>query len=133
MANSRKSRSRNDLGDLQSGFERALKDILARVSASDATAAPSGPPAIAIAYSGGLDSSVLLHLACRYASQRGLRIHAFHIHHGLSPNADAWASHCEMEARRCGVAFAASRVYIATDGGGIEEAARIARYAALGE
>jgi tRNA(Ile)-lysidine synthase len=126
MANSRNSRSRNDIGGLQSGFERALREILARVSVS--------APAIGIAYSGGLDSTILLRLAGGYALRHGLRIHAFHIHHGLSPNADEWLSHCEREARRCGIPFAARRVTVAADDGrGIEEAARVARYAALGD
>ena len=47
------------------------------------------PGKTAIAYSGGLDSTVLLHLA----AQTGRKLHAFHIHHGLSPNADAWEAH----------------------------------------
>ena len=46
--------------------------------------------AIAIAYSGGLDSSVLLQVAKNYADRHGILLYAFHIHHGISPNADAW-------------------------------------------
>jgi tRNA(Ile)-lysidine synthase len=45
---------------------------------------------MAVAYSGGLDSAVLLHLAVVYAREHGVQLLAFHIHHGLSANADDW-------------------------------------------
>ncbi|MGV7207155.1 tRNA lysidine(34) synthetase TilS [Oxalobacteraceae bacterium A2-2] len=89
--------------------------------------------ALAIALSGGLDSSALLHLAQAYAAGRGLRLYAFHVHHGLSPNADAWLAHCEQACAALGVAFEARRVQLHKDGSGTEAAARKARYAALGE
>jgi tRNA(Ile)-lysidine synthase len=130
MANSRKLRSLNKDGDLPAAFERALGDILARVCVSVAETRPL----IAIAYSGGLDSSVLLYLASRYADQHDIPLHAFHIHHGLSPHADAWAAHCRAEAGRYRVPFACSKVHVAAnDKRGIEQAARVARYEALGE
>jgi tRNA(Ile)-lysidine synthase len=91
-------------------------------------ALPADGP-LAVAYSGGLDSTALLHLA--QARQRPL--YAFHIHHGLSPNADAWQAHCAAECARLGVTFAARRVTVAADGTGTEASARMARYAALGE
>ncbi|QGZ54515.1 tRNA lysidine(34) synthetase TilS [Paraburkholderia acidiphila] len=85
---------------------------------------------IAIAYSGGLDSSVLLDAAVRAAGPA--RLVALHVHHGLSPNADAWLAHCEATARACGVAFDARRVELARDdAAGVEAAARDARYGAL--
>jgi tRNA(Ile)-lysidine synthase len=84
---------------------------------------PHGP--IAIAYSGGLDSSALLHLA----ANTGRRLHAFHIHHGLSANADAWEAHCRAECARLGLAFDARRVTLDDRS---EASARKARYAALG-
>ncbi|QAU34838.1 tRNA lysidine(34) synthetase TilS [Janthinobacterium sp. 17J80-10] len=110
-------------------FERALEAILARVSfCADA------PPTVAVAYSGGLDSSVLLRLAQQAAAARGLRLFAFHIHHGLSLNADAWTAHCEGEAQALSVAFEARRVQIDAAGrSGVEEAARLVRYATLGD
>lgn len=130
MANSRKSRSpsRNDAGSLTTAFETALADIAARVAISGAD------PRIAVAFSGGLDSSVLLHLASGYARERHLALIAFHVHHGLSPNADAWLAHCEQAAAACGVPLVSRQVEVNDDSGrGIEEAARIARYQALGE
>jgi tRNA(Ile)-lysidine synthase len=132
MASSRKSPSLNSSADTTAAFERALGAILARVCAFAGT----DKPPIAIAYSGGLDSSVLLHLAARYAAAHELTLHVFHVHHGLSRNADQWMAHCEAEAVRCGVPFSAANVEVevaARGKHGVEEAARIARYAALGD
>lgn len=85
---------------------------------------------IAIAFSGGLDSSVLLDAAVRMAGAQ--RLVALHVHHGLSPNADQWLAHCEATARAYGVAFDARRVTLAREHAvGVEAAAREARYGAL--
>lgn len=119
-----------DKSDLSLTFERALKDIFTRVSVWE----NAKPKAIAIAYSGGLDSSVLLHLASCSRLMQGVRLHAFHVHHGISPNADAWLTHCRSEAERLRIVFDAKRVAIENAAtGGVEEAARLLRYAALGE
>src|SRR5690606_24750386 len=50
---------------------------------------------VAVAFSGGLDSTVLLHrlAALPGIRERGLR--ALHVHHGLHDHADAWARRCE--------------------------------------
>ncbi|WP_052452402.1 tRNA lysidine(34) synthetase TilS [Noviherbaspirillum autotrophicum] len=115
---------------LSDAFERALDVILARVSAS----AESATPSLAVAYSGGLDSSVLLDLAQRYAAARGVILFAFHIHHGISSNADTWQAHCERECMRLGIRFDARRVALSERSRhGLEQAARLGRYAALGE
>lgn len=93
----------------------------------------SGMPAdtrIAIAYSGGLDSTVLLDAAVRVAGAS--RCVALHVHHGLSANADAWVAHAEASAARLGVEFESMRVDVPRDSGlGIEASARERRYAAL--
>ncbi|MDQ9171133.1 tRNA lysidine(34) synthetase TilS [Oxalobacteraceae bacterium R-40] len=130
MANSRKSRSLNKFGEAEIAFERALEKIQARVSILTNEKQTS----FAVAYSGGLDSSVLLHLACRYAKSKGLKVHAFHIHHGLSPNADAWLEHCRAEAEQQGAIFSSVKAKIDSRSivkDGVEQAARIARYATL--
>jgi tRNA(Ile)-lysidine synthase len=89
---------------------------------------------IAVAYSGGLDSSVLLNLAHRFAIRHSMQLFAFHIHHGLSPNADYWLAHCQSMCERLGIVFDARRVSLTKSAkSGVEEAARISRYAALGE
>jgi len=126
MANSRKSPPlSNSTPALDAVFQRALEDILARVVVSER---------IAIALSGGLDSTVLLHLAAAACKRRGIKLFAFHVHHGLSPNADHWLAHCEEQARQADATFVACRVQIGTnDNLGIEQAARLARYDALAD
>jgi tRNA(Ile)-lysidine synthase len=85
---------------------------------------------IALAYSGGLDSTVLLDAAVRVAGPA--RCIALHVHHGLSPNADQWLAHCEATARTLGVSFEAQRVDVRREvGESIEATARDARYHAL--
>lgn len=131
MANSRKSPRLNKsaaadaIAALIDSFERALEEILARVVTSKDVG-------IALAFSGGLDSSVLLALVSRYCVDKAIPLTAFHIHHGLSPNADAWLTHCAQQAAALGVQFAAQRVKLEeTSQHGIEQAARTARYQAL--
>lgn len=92
----------------------------------------AGAP-IAIAYSGGLDSSALLHLAHAYGQLHGVPIIALHVHHGISPNADAWLNHCEARCASLGVRFDARRVVLEHSKSGVEAAARKLRYAALGD
>lgn len=89
---------------------------------------------IAIAYSGGVDSAVLLALAIAFAREKKIPVFAFHIHHGLSPNADDWLEHCRAVCARTGSAFFAEKIKLDDPGGnGIEGAARSARYRALGD
>ncbi|ARL96933.1 tRNA lysidine(34) synthetase TilS [Burkholderia pseudomallei] len=93
------------------------------------SALPDDTP-IAIAYSGGLDSTVLLHAAARIAGAG--RCIALHVHHGLSANADAWLAHCAETAQALGARFGAARVDVPrASGQGIEASARDARYRAL--
>jgi len=76
---------------------------------------------------------VLLHLAHQAAGTAGVPLFAFHVHHGLSPNADRWRAHCEQAASRLGVAFDQREVTVEKGKSGVEAAARKRRYAALGE
>lgn len=115
--------TRNKAGNVPAIFARSLDALRADIS----------PKAIAIALSGGLDSSVLLQLAHAYAREQGLALFAFHVHHGLSPNADAWLAHCEHSCALLGVAFDHRRVSIGKSKSGTEATARKLRYAALGE
>ncbi len=111
-----------------------------------------------VAFSGGLDSTVLLHLLWRLLSgppgaaapdpgrQPSDRARpdrarpdrtrpdllALHVNHGISPHADAWQRHCEALCRQWGIASSSLRVSLpARPPGGLEAAAREARYAAL--
>jgi tRNA(Ile)-lysidine synthase len=88
-------------------------------------------PAWHIALSGGLDSTVLLHLlACLQQHEDLPALSAIHIHHGLQAVADTWPAHCQSLCDGLGVPLHIERVRV--DGGAsLERAAREARYAAL--
>jgi len=96
-------------------------------------------PCVAVAYSGGRDSSALLHAALVAAGEQGFRVVALHVNHGLSAYADAWLAHCEDQCRR----WAARGRPLAFDhrrlsgrparGDSVEAWARRGRYAALRE
>jgi len=55
---------------------------------------------IAVAYSGGRDSTALLHATLVQAAAIGIDVVALHVHHGLSPNADQWLAHCQAQCVR---------------------------------
>lgn len=98
------------------------------VAAVDALLGSANAAPLWVGYSGGLDSSVLLHAACAARAARGEPAPcAVHVHHGLQPDADAWADHCAAEAQRLSVALRIHRVQVATTGSP-EAAAREARY-----
>lgn len=49
-----------------------------------------------VGFSGGLDSTVLLHRLKLWRDREpDVQLRAMHIHHGLSPHADDWVAHCE--------------------------------------
>ena len=83
---------------------------------------------VAVGLSGGVDSVVLLHLLRELAPECGFRVGAIHVHHGLSPNADAWAGFCRALCRRWKTPLAVRRVRVIRGGAGLEAAARAARY-----
>ena len=56
--------------------------------------------AVAVAASGGRDSTALLHCAARAASALGIEVHALHVHHGLVDSADAWLTRLREQCRR---------------------------------
>jgi tRNA(Ile)-lysidine synthase len=91
-------------------------------------------PSIAVAFSGGLDSAVLLDLAIKYCSEKSISLFAFHVQHGISPNADTWLDHCKNVCINSTINFDYARVNL-LDGGNhsIEARARTARYRALGD
>ncbi|MBI5007164.1 MAG: nucleoside-diphosphate kinase [Nitrosomonadales bacterium] len=88
---------------------------------------------ILIGLSGGIDSVVLLHLLHTAAPRFGWRLSALHVHHGISPNANAWAEFCAGLCARYGIRLHVERVDIAPlrDEHGIEAAARKLRQAAF--
>ena len=97
----------------------------------DALSAWRQAPAWRVAFSGGLDSTVLLHLLARLSRQHALpALSAIHVHHGLQAVADAWPEHCRQVCAQLGVPLQVLRVTVAP-GASVEQAARQARYAAF--
>lgn len=97
------------------------------------------PPVFAVAYSAGRDSTALLHAAACSAAELGLRVVGLHVHHGLSPHADAWLAHAQAQVQ--GWAEAGLPVSLMMrhlhfkriKGASLEALARQGRYAALAE
>lgn len=84
-----------------------------------------------VAYSGGLDSTLLLHEAVQHARQFPVELLAVHVHHGLSRHADDWAAHAAAHCARLGVPLQVVHVTVRRDVPSLEQAARDARHAAL--
>ena len=87
----------------------------------------------AVAWSGGLDSTVLLHtLRTRPPEGSRIRLRALHVDHGLQPAAADFRNFCRRKARSWRVPLAVLRVRVdPRDGDSVEQAARNARRAAL--
>lgn len=85
-----------------------------------------------VAFSGGVDSVVLLHILAQLAPTHPFTLSALHVHHGLNPGADAWTGFCLAFTKRLGIPCAVERVKVPKKSAlGLEAAARTVRYAAL--
>lgn len=152
MANSKKSlqnsasvqpivkqtdRAAKDAGSDQPGQEpsplvSALLSFLVQHLLSDFCGGKLPQPKLLLALSGGLDSCVLLHLLAEARKHCSFELHAVHVHHGLSPHADAWASFCKQQCAQLDVPLQVEYVNVDRASGlGIEATARRLRYQAL--
>lgn len=79
-----------------------------------------------IAFSGGLDSTVLLHACVQVLGSSRCRV--LHINHQLNPLSDQWVAHCKRITKQWGVNLVVTTVDLSP--GNIEQQARLSRYAA---
>ena len=83
---------------------------------------------IYVAYSGGPDSTALLHLLAKMSIDHKLEVKAIHVNHNLSKESKAWEDHCKKICSILNIDLTIESVQIISDGGGIESASRKARY-----
>jgi tRNA(Ile)-lysidine synthase len=87
---------------------------------------------LCVAFSGGMDSSVLLHRLAASSLARSRRLRALHVDHALQSNSARWADHCAAFARALNIPIESVEVTIDRHAGtGLEDAARRARFAAF--
>lgn len=89
---------------------------------------------LVIAYSGGVDSQVLLHAVAtlKHANKLPSRITVCHVNHGLSNSANLWQEFAQNECLKLNLTFEACKVSIETKAQqSLEAIARDARYKAL--
>lgn len=88
---------------------------------------------LVVAYSGGVDSHVLLDLLVQLQSLHQRPIKIIHVHHGLSQYADDWVNHVEQIAQAYHVDFVIKKVTVNQQQASLEDAARQARYQAINQ
>jgi tRNA(Ile)-lysidine synthase len=94
------------------------------------------PQSLVVGLSGGLDSTVLLHLLAQLQKNtpQEFTLSAVHVHHGLQPAADDFVNHCQTLCEALKIPLQVLRVNIASQeisSLGVEAAARKYRYAAI--
>ena len=65
---------------------------------------------ILIAYSGGIDSSVLLHLLCSIRSKLKQALEVIYIDHGLQKESNDWGEFCRQECIKYNVPFTLMKI-----------------------
>lgn len=102
-----------------------LSDLVAKRSIENSLDATT----ILVAYSGGLDSSVLLHACVQLLSSSKIStLNAIHVNHGLSDHADNWQNHCQQVCDLYNVPLLVETFELASQGKTSELDARKARY-----
>lgn len=87
---------------------------------------------LVVAFSGGVDSRILLECAARFAFEQQRQCVVVHVHHGLSDNADLWSQRCIEWCQEKQLSCVVEKVQLELMvGDSVEERARQARYQAL--
>ncbi len=96
--------------------------------------ADSSANGLCVAFSGGPDSTALLHALATLPEARECGLRALHVDHGLHADSAAWAAGCKAFCASLDVPLTTARVDVDdSHGEGIEAAARRARHAAFAE
>lgn len=89
-----------------------------------------GNSTVYVAYSGGVDSTVLLHLLSRLKDTVNFQLVALHVNHGIDPHADEWSAQCANYCESLGIEFRSTRLDLGKFGKRTSESdARTGRYA----
>lgn len=85
-----------------------------------------------VGYSGGADSTALLHALNNAQQQLGTAVSAVHINHGIHPDADQWQLQCEKFCHQHGIKLTCLKISLTNRSGkGLEAEARHLRYEAI--
>lgn len=117
------SPSAAELDPVAAAIFKAIESLVTRV--------PLHPLRLVLGFSGGVDSTVLLHALAEARGQFPLELKAVHVHHGLLEQADAWVEEARAHCASLGVPLQVAYVRVQPDGRGLEAAARSARLRAL--
>ena len=115
-------------------FSERLLSLTSSLSPTPNESSPSNTTRnFLVAYSGGMDSHVLLHLLSDLSKQTvNVSVRALHVHHGLLKEADAWGKHCQSVCDGLGVSLEVIHLNLKVDRGeSIEAVARQGRYRVL--
>ncbi|MDR2209044.1 MAG: tRNA lysidine(34) synthetase TilS [Azoarcus sp.] len=117
---------------MRTGATQAAAAVPDAAAATLAAAGINSCHRLCCAFSGGIDSVVLLDVLGSLRQRFGYTLEAAHVHHGLNPAADEWQDFCAEICHRHNIPLRIFRVDVSRDHpGGLEESARIARHAAL--
>lgn len=133
MENLKKHRQNKKITSCDASISQQVSTFLSEVFFTQGSVPASvAQPALTIAFSGGLDSCVLLHVLVQLRQSLDFQLTAHHVHHGLSIHADVWAVFCQTRCNQLNIPLIISTVHVDIDSSlGIESAARQVRYQAL--
>jgi tRNA(Ile)-lysidine synthase len=108
----------------------SAETLLLRLRELEAVAA--SPSRYIVAFSGGLDSTVLLHALATLRAELDIPLLAIHVDHGLHEESEGWSEHCRDTAEQLDVDYLSLSAEVQLESGkGPEASARDARYNAL--